>query len=73
MDQPVDPNPARRRGLWGALGSLVRAPAAAFGAKDVAQGARTVVRLANAVAGAFTKVPSAPHRPRRRGESRSTG
>ena len=49
MDQPVDPNPPRRRGLWGALGYLVRAPAAAFGAKDVAQGARTVVRLANVI------------------------
>jgi len=49
MDQPVDPNPPRRRGLWGALGYLVKAPAAAFGGKDVAQGARTVVRLANVI------------------------
>ena len=49
MDQPVDPNPPRRRGLWGALGTLVKAPATAFAAKDVAQGARTVVRLANVI------------------------
>ena len=49
MDQPVDPKPARRRGLWGALGYLVKAPAAAFCANDVAAGARTVVRLANVI------------------------
>jgi hypothetical protein len=49
VDQPVDPKPARRRGLWGALGYLVKAPAAAFCANDVAAGARTVVRLANVI------------------------
>ena len=49
MDQPVDPKPARRRGLWGALGYLVKAPAAAFCANDVAAGARTITRLANVI------------------------
>jgi len=49
VDQPVDPKPARRRGLWGALGYFVKAPAAAFCANDVAAGARTVVRLANVI------------------------
>jgi len=49
VDQPVDPKPARRRGLWGALGYFVKAPAAAFCANDVAAGARTITRLANVI------------------------
>ena len=39
----------RRRGLWRTLGLLLRGPVAAFGAKNIADGARTIRWLAEAV------------------------
>lgn len=39
----------RRRGLWRTLGLLLGGPVAAFGAKNIADGARTIRGLAEAV------------------------
>ena len=50
MASQKPPAPAgKRRGLWGALGTLLRGPVDAFNPRQVAEGAQTIRRLAATV------------------------
>ena len=50
MDERIELKiPPRRRGLWGALGYLFSGPVAAFGAKEITKGGRTIRALIGAI------------------------